>query len=53
MPPDPMLIRDARSNPRFIRYLYVAESPTTAVFEVRPILYNAVNVAGIEVKDKL
>lgn len=53
VPPDPMLIRDARSNPRFIRYLYVAESPTTAVFEVRPILYNAVNVAGIEVKDKL
>ncbi|MBR5174330.1 MAG: RES family NAD+ phosphorylase [Bacteroidales bacterium] len=46
-------MRDARSNPRFIRYLYVAESPTTAVYEVRPILYNAVNVAGIEVKEPL
>ena len=53
VPPDPLLIRDARSNPKFIRYLYVAESPTTAVFEVRPILYNAVNVAGIEVKENL
>lgn len=53
VPPDPLLIRDARSNPKFIRYLYIAESPTTAVFEVRPILYNAVNVAGIEVKENL
>lgn len=53
VPIDPKLIRDARSNPKFIRYLYVAESPTTAVYEVRPILYNAVNVAGIEVKEAL
>lgn len=53
VPDDPKRIRDARSNPRFIRYLYVAESPTTAVYEVRPILYNAVNVAGIEVKESL
>ena len=53
VPEDPKLIRDARSNPKFICYLYVAESPTTAVYEVRPILYNAVNVAGIEVKEPL
>lgn len=53
VPIDPKLIRDARSNPKFIRYLYVAESPTTAVYEVRPILYNSINVAGIEVKDSL
>ena len=53
VPIDPKLIRDARSNPKFIRYLYVAESPTTAVYEVRPILYNAVNVAGIEVMEPL
>ena len=45
--------RDARSNPKFIRYLYIAESPTTAVFEVRPILHNAVNVSGIQVKKRL
>lgn len=53
VPPDPKIIRDGRSNPKFIRYLYMAESPTTAVFEVRPILYSAINVSGIEVKDQL
>lgn len=53
VPPDPKFIRDARSNPKFIRYLYVAESPTTAVYEIRPILFSAINVAGIEVKEKL
>lgn len=53
VPPDPNQIKDARSNPKYIRYLYVAESPTTAVFEVRPILHNAVNVSGIQVKKRL
>ena len=53
VPPNPDLIRDGRSNPKFILYLYIAESPTTAVFEVRPLLHNAVNVAGIEVKEQL
>lgn len=53
VPPNQKLMRDGRSNPKFIRYLYMAESPTTAIFEVRPILYNAVNVAGIEVKTPL
>ena len=53
VPPNPDLIRDGRSNPKFIRYLYIAESPTTAVFEVRPLLHDAVNVAGIEVKEQL
>ena len=53
VPPDPNQIKDARSNPKFIRYLYIAESPTTAVFEVRPILHNAVNVSGIQVKKRI
>ena len=53
VPPDPNQIKDARSNPKFIRYLYIAESPTTAVFEVRPILHNAINVSGIQVKERL
>lgn len=53
VPLNPDLIRDGRSNPKFIRYAYMAESPTTAVFEVRPLLHNAVNVAGIEVKEPL
>ena len=53
VPPNPDLIRDGRSNAKFIRFLYIAESPTTAVFEVRPLLHTAVNVAGIEVKEHL
>lgn len=53
VPPNPDLIRDGRSNAKFIRFLYMAESPTTAVFEVRPLLHSAINVAGIEVKDQL
>lgn len=53
VPPNPSLIRDGRSNPKFIRYLYMTESPVTAVFEVRPLLFSAINVAGIEVKEQL
>ena len=53
VPPNPESIRDGRSNAKFIRFLYMAESPTTAVFEVRPILYNAINVAGIKVNERL
>lgn len=53
VPPSPDMIRDGRSNPKFIRFLYMAESPTTAIFEVRPILFSAINVAGIEVKEPL
>ena len=53
VPQNPDLIRDGRSNAKFIRFLYMAESPTTAVFEVRPLLHNAINVAGIEVKEQL
>ena len=53
VPPKPELVKDGRSNPKFIRYLYISESPVTAIFEVRPILHSAVNVAGIEVKEPL
>lgn len=53
VPPNADLIRDGRSNAKFVRFLYMAESPTTAVFEVRPLLSSAVNVAGIEVKEPL
>ena len=53
VPPNADMIRDGRSNPKFVRFLYMAESPTTAVFEVRPILFSAINVAGIEVKEVL
>lgn len=53
VPPNADLIRDGRSNAKFVRFLYMSESPTTAVYEVRPILSSAVNVAGIEVKEPL
>lgn len=53
VPSNPSLIRDGRSNPKFIRYLYMAESSVTAIFEVRPLLFSAINVAGIEVKEQL
>lgn len=53
VPPKPELVKEGRSNPKFIRYLYISESPVTAVFEVRPILHSAVNVAGIKVKEPL
>lgn len=53
VPPDPDLISDGRSNPKFIRYLYISESPTTAIFEVRPLLHSAINVAGVKLKEPL
>lgn len=53
VPQNPDMIRDGRSNAKFIRYLYMAESPTTAVFEVRPLLFNSINVAGIVVNERL
>ena len=53
VPPDPDQIMDGRSNPKFIRYLYVSENPTTAIFEVRPILFNRINVSGIKVNEHL
>ena len=53
VPPNSALIREGRSNPKFIRYLYMAESPTTAVFEVRPLLFSSINVAGIEMREQL
>lgn len=53
VPQNPNLIRDGRTNAKFIRFLYMSESPTTAVFEVRPLVRSAVNVSGIEVKEQL
>ena len=53
VPQNPDLIRDGRSNAKFIRFLYVSESPTTAVFEVRPLVRSSVNVAGVVVKEQL
>ena len=39
VPPNPDMIKDGRSNAKFIRFLYMAENPITAVFDVRLILF--------------
>lgn len=53
IPPKSVKVPEGRANPRYIRYLYVSEDPTTALFEVRPFIFDAVNIARIEVKDEL
>lgn len=49
VPPKGVKISAGRTNPKFIKYLYVAEEPTTAIFEVRPFIYDAVNIAKIQI----
>lgn len=51
VPPKGIKISGGRANPQYIRYLYVAESPTTAIFEVRPFIFDAVNIAQIRVNE--
>lgn len=53
VPPDNLLIKDGRANPRYIKYLYMTENPTTAIYEVRPLITDRINLAEIIVKDKL
>lgn len=42
-----------RLNPERIRYLYLAEDPETAVYEVRPTIEQHVSVATFKTKDDL
>lgn len=53
IPIDNDLINDGRANPPFIKYLYTAEDPYTAMVEVRPYLDSKVSIAEIEVKEPL
>lgn len=53
VPPDNLVIKDGRANPRYIKYLYMAESPTTAIYEVRPLITDRINVSEIVVKNEL
>ena len=48
VPPKNVKVSAGRANPKYVKYLYVAESPTTAIFEVRPFIYDAVNIAKIQ-----
>ncbi|MBP0723930.1 RES domain-containing protein [Bacillus sp. RG28] len=53
VPPDNDNINDGRVNPSFIKYLYTAEEPYTALVEVRPYLKSRVNIAEIIVNKPL
>ena len=53
VPPKNIKVLEGRANPKYVKYLYVAESPTTAIFEVRPFIYDAVNIAKIRVNEPL
>ncbi len=53
VPPKEINVSDGRANPKYVKYLYMAEDPTTAIFEVRPFIYDAVNVAKIRVNAPL
>ncbi|KSU85157.1 RES domain-containing protein [Fictibacillus enclensis] len=53
VPPSNNLIGDGRANPSFIKYLYTAEEPYTALVEVRPYLGSKVSVAEIRVNEPL
>lgn len=53
VPPEGVIVGEGRSNPKYIKYLYVSEEPTTALFEVRPLLTDAINLAKIVVNSEL
>lgn len=53
VPPKYVKVGEGRANPRYVKYLYVAESPTTAMYEVRPFIFDAVNIARIRVNEPL
>lgn len=53
VPPREVKVKGGRANPDYIRYLYVSEDPTTAIFEVRPLINDDVNVAKILVNQSL
>lgn len=49
IPPVNDSVNDGRTNPAFIKYLYTAEDPYTALVEVRPYLKSKVSVAEVKV----
>lgn len=53
IPTDANKVRDGRANPKYIRYLYVAEDPVTAIFEVRPLITDSINLAEIQCNNEL
>ncbi|MGE5415299.1 MAG: RES family NAD+ phosphorylase [Acidobacteriota bacterium] len=53
VPPNADMVKDGRTNPAYIKYLYTATDPYTALVEVRPYLESKVSIAELEVVDSL
>lgn len=53
VPSDNNIVSDGRANPSYIKYLYTAEEPYTALVEVRPYLGSKVSIAEIKVNAPL
>lgn len=47
------LVPDGRANPKYVSYLYLADSEKTAISEVRPKIGQAVSVAKIRIDREL
>lgn len=53
VPKDNNVVVEGRTNPALIKYLYTAESPYTALAEVRPYINDKVSVAEIGVLEEM
>ena len=53
VPPKNKDVNEGRANPKYVKFLYMAENPTTAIFEVRPFWSDRINLAEIRVKTNL
>ena len=49
IPPSKEFVTDGRINPKRIVYLYCAESPSTAIAEISPLLKTEISVAEIQI----
>lgn len=52
-PPPPEKARSGRANPRGISYLYLADEPKTAIYELRSTLYDYIAIGKFESIEKL
>lgn len=53
VPPPGVDVSAGRANHKFVKYLYMSEEPVTAMFEVRPLICDSVNIARIRVNELL
>lgn len=53
VPKAEIVTEDGRTNPKYIRYLYVSEDEATAMIEVKPVLESFVSIAKIMTTEPL